>query len=68
VEFRSGVPKPDPGTLVLRRADGRLIDLTGPVELVRGVYRANVPGAELAFIDNQIGTSVRVRPRAEVRP
>src|SRR5580658_6524817 len=33
VEFLSGVPKPDQATLVLRRVDGRLIDLVGPLEL-----------------------------------
>jgi hypothetical protein len=67
VEFLSGVPKSDQGTLVLRRADGRLIDLVGPLELLRGIHRANIPGAELAFIDNHIGVTVRVRPRAEIR-
>jgi hypothetical protein len=67
VEFLSGVPTVDQGTLVLRRADGRLIDLVGPLELLRGIYRANIPGAELAFIDNHIGITVRVRPRAEVK-
>jgi hypothetical protein len=67
VEFLSGVPTTDQGTLVLKRADGRLIDLVGPLELLRGIYRSNIPGAQLAFIDNDIGVSVRVRPRAEVR-
>jgi hypothetical protein len=68
VEFLSGVPTADQGTLVLKRADGRLIDLVGPLELLRGIYRSNIPGAELAFIDNHIGVTVRVRPRAEVKP
>jgi hypothetical protein len=67
MEFLSGVPTSDQGTLVLKRADGRLIDLVGPLELLRGIYRANIPGAQLAFIDNHIGVTVRVRPRAEVR-
>jgi hypothetical protein len=68
VEFLPNSPKRGQGTLVIRRADGRLVDLNGPLDLVRGVYRSNVPGATLWFNDNHIGITVRVRPRAEVKP
>jgi hypothetical protein len=67
VEFLPNSPKRGQGTIVLRRADGRLVDLNGPLDLVRGVYPSNVPGATLWFNDNGIGITVRLRPRAEVR-